>query len=86
MGIEKLERILYLIRNNLYWTDEDGFLDWRDAKVESIVNDEIILQKDGEFRSWNLDDLEAKCEALCDEHFEMLEAYLEKQLERKKGA
>lgn len=73
MKISKIEEVMYLIRMNLYWNEEDGvYEDWRESEVYSIIDNEVTLHKGEEYRSWDLDVLEARCHQLCEEHFKAM--------------
>ena len=74
MKISKIEDVMYLVRNNLFWFDDEGYHDWREADVISIKDDEVVLYNPKEelYQNYDLDVLEAKCHALCDEHFALL--------------
>lgn len=79
MNFSKIEDVMYLCRMNLFFYNEEGeFEDWREAEVISIKDNEVTLyNKDlGLYRSYDLDVLEAKCHALCEEHFSALHSFL----------
>lgn len=67
MDIAKIEDVLYLARMNLFDHYSD-LGDWRDAKVVSIIDDKVTLEKNQEQRTWTLDELEAYCLELNDQH------------------
>ena len=69
MDFGRIESLMYACRINLYWFDEEGFTDLRDAELVSIKDEEITIKdKSGLYWSWNIDVLEAKVKALTDEH------------------
>lgn len=77
MKYSKIEDVMYLCRMNLYFTNEEGrFEDWTNAEVISIKDNEVVLYNKelGLYQSYDLDELEDKCHALCDEHFSALKS------------
>lgn len=71
MNMSKIEDVLYLARMNLY-DDYTDLGDWRDATVVSIIDNKVTLEKNQEQRTWTLDDLEAYCLELNNQHFKAL--------------
>lgn len=80
MKYSKIEDVMYLCRLNLWWIDEDGHThDWREAEVVSIKqNNDITLYNAEEklYATYDLDELEQKCHALCEEHFAEVRKYM----------
>lgn len=77
MNFAKIERVMYLCRLNLYFYNEEGeFEDWREAEVISIKDNEVTLYHPQLklYMSYDLDVLEERCHALCDEHFALLKS------------
>ena len=77
MNYSKIESVMYLCRLNLYFTNDEGrFEDWTNAEVISIRDNEVVLYNKelGLYQSYDLDVLEAKRHALCDEHFSTLKS------------
>ena len=72
MKIGRIEEVLYLVRINLFDYDTD-LGNWTEAEVVQIVNGNVTLRhEDGRERTWSLDELEALCHKLHDEHFSWL--------------
>ena len=79
MKISNIEDVMYLVRMNLFFNDEEkGFIDLRDADVVSIVNDLVTLEKGGETYTYSLVGLEEICLKLNKEHWDSISAYLKK--------
>lgn len=68
MNFGRIESLMYACRINLYWTDDDGFVDLREAKVVKIVDNEITLYDGNLYWSYDIDVLEAKLDALTEQH------------------
>lgn len=72
MKLQDIERCVYLVQHNLFWSDENGFHDWQKAEVTNISNGNITLKKGDEYCTWDINELSERCEQLCDEHFSLL--------------
>ena len=77
MKLGKIEDVMYLVRMNLFDYTTD-FGSWREAEVVQIVNGNVTLRhEDGREMTWSLDELEALCQKLCNQHFKALGWYVD---------
>ena len=70
MNFQRLENLMYKCKFHLFWWDEetDQIDDWTDAEIVDIKDGEIYLKKDGFYRSWDIETLEAYIEKLIEDH------------------
>lgn len=75
----RLENLMYACRMNLWWYDDEGFTDLREAEVVSIKDNEITLKdSDNLYWSYDIDVLEAKLEMLAEQHADDLRSAFKK--------